>query len=623
MAHIQTYPMYHFATDPGTKGAARVWYYCWRGTTQGSKTDFLDGQIWKSTDNGASWKIVTAGALTVSRFGRLDSLIHHPTRSGELYLCCEKGLFRNTSGGAGGATSWTTVGNLPAGKRVRTLCIDPRDNRLMWCSVDGMGLYRSTDGGTTWTLRLAPWWTVASGTNHSTNSMRVTVGCDGTAIWAIGGNGTQGRVSLDSGATWQSVTVEGRLGDPKPFTTKLMGEWGHIIPHPTKPRTAIAASWAEWWKTTNGKDWVSSQAGVLGVSVAWTPSCWWFDKDDWRRMAVGPADLGFITTDNAWGYVDYNNIPSTLTAEVIGAYDAATGQNNNEKMRSAGGVLRWPAGHARRSWAMAAVGAPWDKAVYKSTDTGRNWQPGGITTTAGGQTVQAVGKFYFLDQSWQDPNVIYAGRNNSINGGASWTALSGIFSLVAVSRKNHDVLYAYSAGANSDGIEILRSDDGGKTWRTYYANAGGYRTDSRPVVCIDPQDHDTLYAIDRKNFDLVRITSAGGKAEDIGVRGFTPNAIGYSVAMIAVDHRDRNLLYALTNQHGEPHVLRSQNRGATWQDITANKYGVAGGSLAVHPLTGDVLSGGPRGNYCFPPPEGYHAAHGIDPAETVWGSLWT
>jgi hypothetical protein len=93
--------------------------------------------------------------------------------------------------------------------------------------------------------------------------------------------------------------------------------------------------------------------------------------------------------------------------------------------------------------------------------------------------------------------------------------------------------------------------------------------------------------------------------------------------MIAVDHRDRNLLYALTNQHGEPHVLRSQNRGATWQDITANKYGVAGGSLAVHPLTGDVLSGGPRGNYCFPPPEGYHAAHGIDPAETVWGSLWT
>lgn len=623
MAHIQTYPMYHFATDPATKGTGRVWYYCWRGTTQGSKTDFLDGQIWKSTDNGLTWKILTAVALTVARFGRLDSLIHHPARSGELYLCCEKGLFRNTAGGVGGAASWTPVGDLPAGKRVRTLCIDPRDNRLMWCSVDGTGIYRSTDGGATWTPRLAPWWTVAAGTNHSTNSMRVAVGCDGTAIWAIGGSQTQGKVSLDSGASWQTVTVTGRLGEPSPFTTKLMGEWGHVVPHPTKPRTALAASWGEWWKTTNGRDWVSSQSGLLGVSVTWTPSCWWFDRDDWRRMAIGPADLGFITTDNGWSHVEYNNIPQALTGEVIGAYDAATGQNNNEKMRSAGGVLRWPAGHARRNWAMAAVGASWDKAVYKSTDTGRNWQPAGITTTANGQTVPAVGKFYFLDQSWQDPNVVYAGRYKSTNGGASWAALPAIHSLVAVSRKNHDVLYAYSVGSNAQGIEILRSDDGGQTWRTWFANAAGYRTDSRPVVCVDPHDHDTLYAIDRRTFDVVRIASAGGPAEDIGVRGFTPGAIGYSVAMIAVDHRDRNLLYVLTNQHGQAHVLRSRDRGASWQDITGNKYGVAGGSLAVHPLTGDVFSGGPRGNYCFPPPEGYYAAHGINPAETVWGSLWT
>ena len=621
MAHIQTYPMYHFATDPATKGATRVWYYCWRGTTQASRTDFLDGHIWKSTDNGLTWKILTAGALTAARFGRLDTLIHHPARAGELYLACEKGLFRNTAGGVGGPATWMAVGDLPAGKRVRTLCIDPRDNRQMWCSVDGMGLYRSVDSGATWTRKLAPWWTVATGVDHSKNSMRVAVGADGMAIWAIGGNNTQGKVSLDAGASWQTVTVTGRPGDPKAFTTKLMGEWGHVVPHPTEPRTALAASWAEWWKTENGKDWVQSQAGVLGISVGWSPSCWWFDKDDWRRMAIGPADLGFIMTDNAWSHVEYNNVPQTLTIEVVTAADAATGGNSNEKMRSAGGVLRWPSGHPRRDWALAAVGDSWNKAVYKSADNGRNWQPAGITTTVGGQTVAALGRNYFLGQSWQDPNVVYAGRYKTTDGGARWTALAGMSSVVAISKQDHDTLYAYSVSTNAAGIAILRSDDGGKTWRTWYANAAGNRSDSRPVVCVDPHDHDTLYAIDRVNFDVVRITAAG--AEDIGVRGLTPSAIGFSVAMIAVDHRDRNLIYVLTNQHGLPHVLRSRDRGATWQDITGNKYGVAGGSIAVHPLTGDVFVGGSRGNYCFPPPEGYHAAHGIDPAKTVWGSLWT
>ena len=152
----------------------------------------------------------------------------------------------------------------------------------------------------------------------------------------------------------------------------------------------------------------------------------------------------------------------------------------------------------------------------------RNWQKGGITSTSYTPPIEAVGKFYFLDQSWQDPNVIYAGRYKTTNGGASWAALSGIYSVVAVSRRNHDVLYAYSAGANSDGIVILRSDDGGRTWRTWYAKAAGYRTDSRPVVCIDPQDHDTLYAIDRTNYDIVRVAAAGAPPRTSACAGSTP-----------------------------------------------------------------------------------------------------
>jgi hypothetical protein len=273
---------------------------------------------------------------------------------------------------------------------------------------------------------------------------------------------------------------------------------------------------------------------------------------------------------------------------------------------------------------MVAAGDPWDKALYKSTDTGRNWRPAGILTTINGQTIEAVGRFHFLDQSRQNPNVIYAGKFKSTDGGASWKKLSDIYNVVAVSRQNHDVLYAYSQGSNAAGIDILRSDDGGASWRTYLANVAGRRSDSRPVVCIDPRNHDVLYAIDRVNFDIVRVAAAGAKPQDIGVRGIYGGvAVGFYAAMIAVDYRDSDLLYVLTNQHGLAHVLRSTNGGASWQDITGNKNGVAGGTLAVHPLTGDVFTGGPRGNYCFPPPEGYHAAYGIDPAKTVWGSLWT
>ena len=103
------------------------------------------------------------------------------------------------------------------------------------------------------------------------------------------------------------------------------------------------------------------------------------------------------------------------------------------------------------------------------------------------------------------------------------------------------------------------------------------------------------------------------------MRGLYASTIGFSVTMIAVDHRDRNLIYVLTNQHGQAHVLRCARPRRQLAGHHRQQDGVAGGSLAVHPLTGDVFSGGPRGSYCFPPPEGYHAAHGIVPARTRLG----
>ena len=84
-----------------------------------------------------------------------------------------------------GVNTWTTTG--PAGGRVQSLAVDPVTTTIIYAGTDGGGIFRSTNGGASWTA-------INSGLG---NTQIYALGVAGTSLFAgSGGNGVW-RYALD------------------------------------------------------------------------------------------------------------------------------------------------------------------------------------------------------------------------------------------------------------------------------------------------------------------------------------------------------------------------------------------------------------------------------------------
>ena len=139
----------------------------WAGTGEGKIRSHISiGQgVYKSTDAGQSWKL-----MGLEKTGRIPRTIVHPTNPDVVYVCAlghsygdqpERGVFRTTDGG----TTWTRTLFVDEKTGCSDLAMDPSNPRVlfagMWQFVihtwgrrsggPGSGLFVSRDGGDTWT----------------------------------------------------------------------------------------------------------------------------------------------------------------------------------------------------------------------------------------------------------------------------------------------------------------------------------------------------------------------------------------------------------------------------------------------------------------------------------------
>jgi hypothetical protein len=120
------------------------------------------GKVWKSSDRGDTW---AATGLSVFTDGNApwrstgERLAVDPKNGAVVYFGSRKnGLWRTTDGGA----SWAKVASLPsageAGVGVTFVLVDggagtvSGRSKVVYAGVAGAGVYRSADGGSTWTL---------------------------------------------------------------------------------------------------------------------------------------------------------------------------------------------------------------------------------------------------------------------------------------------------------------------------------------------------------------------------------------------------------------------------------------------------------------------------------------
>ena len=193
------------------------------------------GGVWKTTDSGETWEIVSDGSFTSASIGAVAVAPSDPNVvwAGTGSACIRgntspgDGVYRSTDAGR----TWTHVG-LEEGGQVGRIRIDPRDPNRAWVAVLGhafgpnetRGVYRTLDGGATWERVL--YVSERAGAVDlalDPSNPRILFAAMWETVrqpWALvsGGEGSGLYRSTDGGDTWEELAqglpegLKGRIG---------------------------------------------------------------------------------------------------------------------------------------------------------------------------------------------------------------------------------------------------------------------------------------------------------------------------------------------------------------------------------------------------------------------------
>ena len=212
--------------DPGT---------IFVGTGEGNPRNsisFGDG-LYKSTDGGRTWK--HRGLKETERFSRI---VVDPRNPRIVFAAAlghawgpnpERGLYRSTDGGE----SWTRILYVDETTGASDVALDPADSRIVYCGMydylrqpwhfrsggPGSGLYRSADGGSTWTKLTDP--KLANGLPGKGLIGRIGLSVcrrDPNVVYAMIESEEPGELwrSTDRGRRWTMVSDDRRINN-RPF----------------------------------------------------------------------------------------------------------------------------------------------------------------------------------------------------------------------------------------------------------------------------------------------------------------------------------------------------------------------------------------------------------------------
>jgi len=144
--------------------------------------------IWKSTDVGGSWHPSSSGMPSTS----VTALAAGPAPASIVYAGLLDGsIWRSTDSGI----SWHPAGAITDASAVRSLAVDPNHGNVLFAGTE-QGLYRSTDGGTSW----ASLDSAIGFSGEAVFGIAMPVGMPDTVFATVFGSGAF--VSRDDGITW-------------------------------------------------------------------------------------------------------------------------------------------------------------------------------------------------------------------------------------------------------------------------------------------------------------------------------------------------------------------------------------------------------------------------------------
>ena len=518
--------------------------------------------VYKSTDAGHSWQ-----HLGLRDAQQISAIVVDPQDPNRLLVAAlghpyganeERGVFRSTDGGL----NWQKVLYKNADTGAIDLAFDPLNAQTvyaaMWASrrppwttggaynAPGGGLYKSTDGGTTWNELTKG---LPSGANLGRIGLAIAPS-DPARIYAIVDSHTAGGLyrSDDAGNTWQQVNTEARIWG-------RADDFAGIRVHPKDRDTIFVANTSTYRSTDAGKSFTAIKGAPGGDDYHTI----WLNPENPHIIALASDQGATISVNDGATWSSWYNQPTAQFYHVITdnqfPYWVYGGQQESGSVgiasRSDYGSITF------RDWFPVGV----EEYGYVAPDPiNPNLIYGGKATRFDKTTMQTqdvspvvlrTGKYRFnrtapLIFSPVDPHILYLGSNvlfKTTDGGKSWQVIS---------------------------TDLTRDDPGVPASLGVFADSDPAKGKHRGVIysiAPSPKDINLIWA--GTDDGLVHITRDGGH----GWRAVTPPDLTpwSKVAQMDASHFDTETVYAAVNRFRlddlHPYIYRTHDGGATWQKI--------------------------------------------------------
>jgi photosystem II stability/assembly factor-like uncharacterized protein len=642
------------------------------GTGEGfprNSISYGDG-IYKTTDGGKTWRNV--GLRDSQRFSRIvvdpktPSIVYAAAMGHAFGPNQERGIFRSNDAGA----TWKRVLFVDERTGASDVAVDPQDPKIIYAGMyeyirkpwsfssggPGSGLYRSADGGETWTKLTDP------KLNNGLPGAKL-IGRIGISICLTNPNVVYALVeaqepgvlwrSSDRGRHWTLVNSSRNINNRPFYYTQI-----RVDPNNENRLFTMSGSFNR--STDGGKTFTS----IPGASMFGDHHALWIDPKNSKRMLSG-TDGGFFITNDGAEHWDFKNKmpvaqPYHVGVDMAEPYNVMGGFQDHEIWVGPSEIwnqvgVREGDWHRLRNMAdgMYALADPRDpNIIYYNGHFGditrldrRNneehfIQPYPPGPAGGGADLE---KYRFnwnsaLHMSPTNPDVVYYGGNvlfKTTDGGMNWTIISpdlttndkekqrssgGPIStdntraefhctIVSIAESPRDPKVIW-AGTDDGNVQITR--DGGTRWTNVVKNIPGHLP-APWVKSIQASwtDAGTAYvAIDQHWQDDFKphafMTADYGQTwKDISA------GLNSYVHIVMDDPKQPNLLYAGT----ELGIFVSFDRGENWTDLRLSEPHISVVDMKVHPRDNDLIIASHSG--------GFYILDDVTPLQGLAGAMNT
>lgn len=518
------------------------------------------------------------------------------------------------------ALHWRGIGPYRGGRALAVTGV-PGDPRLFYFGAAAGGVWKSTDAGATWKP-------IFDGIPASSIGAIAVAPSDhrviyvGTGEGALRGDITYGNgvyKSVDGGKSWTHIglTDSRQIGalivDPNNPDIVLVAAIGHAFGPNTERGVFRTSDGGKTWTRVLYKD---DHTGAIDVTFDPTnPSIvyaalWEVRRQPWNFSSGGPGSGLYRSSDGGmtWTHLTGHGLPSGILGRIDVSVSAANPRrvfamieaNEGGLYRSDDGGSDWARvsddGRIRqRAWYFSKIYAD-----PKAVDTVYALNTGMLRSTDGGKTFSLVpathGDHHALWIDPTDPNRLInandGGASVSLDGGATWSSQdnqpTAQFYHVAVDQRFP--YWVYGAQQDNSNLAVASfADEGVIGPRSWYPAGGG----EAGFVVPDPRDPSIIYS-DSENsfgrFDKRSEQTADISPEPVDNSGHPASELDHRfnwTSPLMLSPHDPDTLYAASEV-----VWKSTNHGQSWSiispDLTRNdrsKQQASGG-----PLTKDITS---------------------------------